>query len=119
MSKYGRPAHGGAFDLVKIAAELRTADEYAREGHTAHTLLREDDLRIVVVVMKAGARMGEHRAQETAAIHGLSGHVRLHLPDEAMDVRAGHLLVLERGLHHDVEAVVESAFLLTLGWQAK
>lgn len=116
MSKYGRPPHGGLFDLTAIASELRTADAYAREGHTAHTLLREDDLRIVVVVMKAGARMAEHRARETAAIHGLDGHVRLHLPGTTTDVRVGELLVLEPGLQHDVEAVLDSAFLLTLGW---
>jgi quercetin dioxygenase-like cupin family protein len=116
MSKYGRPTHGGLFDLAGIAAELRTSEAYAREGHAAHTLLREDDLRMVVVVMKAGARMAEHRAQETAAIHGLSGHVRLHLPDETTDVRASQLLVLGRGIQHDVEAVLDSALLLTLGW---
>ncbi len=96
MSKYGTPTHGGMFDPAAIASELRAADAYAREGHTARTLLREDDLRIVVIAMKAGARMGEHQANETAAIHALSGHVRLHLPDETTDVRAGQLLVLAR-----------------------
>jgi quercetin dioxygenase-like cupin family protein len=117
MSKHGRPTHGGKFDLAAIDSELRGSDAYTREGHTAHTLVREDDLRIVVIVMKAGARMAKHRADETASIHGLSGHVRLHLPDdETTDVHAGQLLVLERGVQHDVEAVLDSALVLTLGW---
>jgi len=29
------------------------------------------------------------------------------------------LLVLEKGLRHDVEATEESAFLLTLGWKGR
>jgi len=98
---------------------MRREDAYRREGHTARTLVREQDLRIVLVVMKAGARIAEHRANDTASVHTLSGHVRLELPGKTSDLPAGRLLVLERGLRHDVEAVVESAFLLTLGWQAK
>jgi len=45
--------------------------------------------------------------------------VSVRVANNAVDVPAGRLLVLERGLRHDVEAVAESAFLLTLGWQAK
>lgn len=57
-----------------------------------------------------------HRVDEPAAIHGLVGHVRLHLPSATTDVRAGQLLILEPGMQHDVEAVLDCAFLLTLGW---
>jgi quercetin dioxygenase-like cupin family protein len=108
-----------AIDVAGVDAEMRTSDAYAREGHTARTLVREPDLRIVLVVMRAGARIAEHRAKDTASIHALRGHVRLRLPDKVADVPSGRLLVLERGIPHDVEAVVDSAFLLTLGWQAK
>lgn len=114
------PTHQGpVFDLAAIDAEMRREDAYQREGHTARTLVREDDMRIVLVVMRAGTRIAEHRANDTASIHALSGHVRLRLPDNTVDLPAGRVLVLERGLRHDVEAVAESAFLLSLGWQAK
>ncbi len=118
MSKYGRPTPEGIFDLAAVDSELRASEAYIRNGHTAHTLVREDDLRIVAVVMKAGACMAEHHAKETATVHGLSGHVRLRLPETTTDVGPGQLLVLERGIQHDVEAIVDSAFLLTLGWSA-
>ncbi len=110
---------GTAFDLSAIEAEMRQEDAYRSEGHTARTLVREQDLRIVLIAMKAGARIAEHRASDTVSIHALSGHVRLRLPDKVADLPAGRLLALGRGLRHDVEAVEESAFLLTLGWQAK
>ncbi len=119
MSKPEPTHQGPVFDLADISAEMRREDAYQRDGHTARTLIREDDMRIVLIVMRAGARMAEHRANDTASIHALSGHVRLRIPDNAVDLPAGSLLVLERGLRHDVEAVTESAFLLTLGWQAK
>ena len=68
--------------------------------------MRAPDLRIVLVVMRAGARIAEHRAAETVAVHAVSGHIRLRVPDR--------LLVLEKGVRHDVEAIQESAFLLTI-----
>ena len=66
--------------------------------------------------MKAGARIAEHRADETAPVHALSGHVRLCLLHKVADSAAGRLLVIER-LKRDIEAVAESASLLTLGWR--
>ena len=102
--------------LADLDQDMRQEDAYARDGHTARTLVREPDLRVVFVTMRAGARLAEHRAKDTAAIHALSGHVRLQLPDGVVDLPAGRLLVLERGVHHDVEAVEESSFLITLAW---
>jgi quercetin dioxygenase-like cupin family protein len=119
MSKRELTHQGIIFDLASLDAEMRREDAYQREGHTARTLVREQDLRVVLVVMKMGARIAEHQANDTASVHALSGHVRLQLSDKTADLPAGRLLVLERGLRHDVEAVAESAFLLTLGWQPK
>jgi len=48
-----------AFEIVDIAREMRAEDTYARDGHTARTLVREADLRIVLMVMKAGSIMKE------------------------------------------------------------
>lgn len=109
--------HEIIFDLAAVDSELRKEDAYQRDGHTARTLVRKPDLRIVLIVMKTGARIAEHHADETACVHAVSGHVRLRLPDQVAQLAAGQLLVIERGLKHDVEAVAESAFLLTLGWR--
>ncbi len=117
MMKPASTERGAVFDLAAAERELRTQDAYARDGHTARTLVREADLRIVLLVMRAGSQIAEHHADETASIHALAGQVRLHLPDHVVELAAGQLLVLEPGLRHDVEAVGDSACLLTLGWQ--
>lgn len=119
MTKPELTSRRAVFDLAAAAAEMRRGDAYVREGHTARTLVREPDLRIVLVVMKAGTRIAEHQANDTASVHTVTGHVRLHLPETIADMPAGRLLVLERGLRHDVEALEESAFVLTLGWKGK
>lgn len=107
---------GACFDLKEIEATLRSEDQYQRTGQAARTLVRTDDMRIVVIVLSEGGRLAEHRAQETASIQVLSGQVRLALPDRELKLKQGQCLVLKGGLEHDVEAPEPAAILLTLGW---
>ena len=112
-----KPSDDGAtFDLLSIARELRESDAYLREGQTARTLTRSEDLRTVLVVLSAGASIPEHHADVTTTVHTLTGSIRLKLPDRSVELAAGRLLVLGTGLPHDVHAEVDSTFLLTLGW---
>ena len=117
MTKPDSPLAGTVFDLATAERELRAENAYAHSGHAARTLIIEQDLRIVLVVLRGGSRIREHRADETASIYGLSGHLRLNVNDKVLELRGGQLLVLQGGLRHDVEAEVDSAFLLTLGWR--
>ena len=119
MTEPAPTGRGATFDLGAVDREMRQEAAYLREGHTARTLVREPDLRVVLVVMKAGARIAEHRADETASVHTLSGRIRLRLPDQTVELPPRGLLVLPKGLRHDVEAAEESAFLLTLGWRGR
>jgi quercetin dioxygenase-like cupin family protein len=105
-----------AFDLGAIERELLVDGAYERNGHSARTLARTTDLRVVFIAMKGGGSIAEHYTNETASIQMLSGHIRLKLPDRTVDLRSGQLLVLGLGLPHDVEAMEDSAFVLTLGW---
>jgi quercetin dioxygenase-like cupin family protein len=110
---------GAVFDLATIDRELRAEESFLREGHTARTLVREPALRIVLVVMKAGARIAEHRAQEVTSIQALTGNVRLTLSDRLLELGAGRVLVVAPDLRHQVEAVADSALLLTLAWSER
>lgn len=116
MSGVQSAEQGVVFDLSVVDRELRQEDAYQRAGHTARTLVRSPDLRVVVLVMKGGARIAEHQAQQSASIHTVSGQLRLHLPDRTVDLPAGQILALAPGLRHDVEAISDTMFVLTLGF---
>ncbi len=106
-----------AFDLRREADRLRGESPWSQHGRNAVTLVKHSDLRIVFILMKAGARMQEHHAGARISVHTLTGHARLHLGDRTLDLPAGHLLALERDVVHDLEAVEESSVLLTIAWQ--
>lgn len=119
MGSMARPSIAGgiSFDLAALDVELRKTPAYQASGFTSRTLVRESDLRVVLAVMKAGARMVDHHAERTATVQTLSGRLRLHLPGKPVDLPAHHLLALEAGVHHDVEALEQSAFVLNIGWR--
>ena len=98
--------------------KLKKAPSWQREsGRSAETLVKYEEFRIVLVRMKPGSYMSHHRAEGPISIHALEGKIRVHLPADRMEeLEPGDLLTLERCLEHDVEALEESAFLLTIAW---
>jgi quercetin dioxygenase-like cupin family protein len=101
-------------DLAREARELREDETWRREGHTAKTLVKNDSLRIVLIDMKEGARLGEHQTDSRISIQVLTGKVSVRLPGGSHAVAAGQLLAVDESLPHDVEALEPSTFLLTL-----
>ena len=65
--------------------------------------------------MKTSTRMDEHRAEGRSSIQCLAGKLRIHLTSaQKAEIAAGDVLVLDAGIPHNVEALAESAFLLTI-----
>ncbi|MGB9072475.1 MAG: hypothetical protein WCC22_07360 [Terriglobales bacterium] len=105
------------FDLQKELQQLRQQDSWQREtGRSSKTLAKYPDFRIILVLMKARTQMNEHRAEGRVSIHHLLGTICIHLSDQKVNVSAGQLLVMDCGVLHNIEAVEESAFLLTIAW---
>jgi quercetin dioxygenase-like cupin family protein len=106
-----------AFDLTHEIAQLHEETAWQQGDRNAKTLVKEADFRIVLIALRAGARMEEHRAAGRISVQTLAGHIRLHTVGTNVDLPTGRLVSLERDVPHDVEALEESAFLLTIAWQ--
>ncbi|MGN6593088.1 MAG: cupin domain-containing protein [Terriglobales bacterium] len=105
------------FDLNGEIQHLKQQSAWqSGSGPSSTTLVKHPDLRLVLVAMRRGEHLPEHRTAARITVHALSGHLRLHLDGGDQDLAAGQVLVLDRELHHDVEALQDSSFLLTLAW---
>jgi quercetin dioxygenase-like cupin family protein len=78
--------------------------------------VKEPDFRIVLIALRAGARLDEHRAAGRIIIQTLAGHVQLQTSGAIVELPVGRLVSLERDVPHTVEAVAESALLITIAW---
>lgn len=104
------------FDLGTEMNTLRHEAAWMETGRNSKTLVKHPDFRLVLTIMKAGIQAHEHKADARISIHSLKGRLRLHLKDQTVELPAGSLLALDRGVVHDVEAVKDTAFLLTISW---
>ena len=103
------------FDLAAEIHRLKAETTWST-GQNARTLVKHDDFRVVLTALKAGARIPEHRTAGRISIHALSGQIQVKASGRTFRLRAGGLLALDRSVPHEVEALEESAFLLTIAW---
>ena len=104
------------FNLEREIAQLHQEEVWLRTGRNSKTLVKQPDFRIVLIALQKGGHLEEHSADARISIYTLGGHVKLQLPEQTVDLPLGHLLVLDRALEHDLEALEESAILLTISW---
>ena len=104
------------FNLTAETERLRRQEHWLKDGRISETLVKYSDFRIVLILMKAGTIMQEHKADARISIQGLTGRVMVQLPEKTVQISSGDLLVLEKCLPHDVRAVEDSAFLLSISW---
>lgn len=74
---------------------------------------KDDALNILLLVLKERARLAEHRTKGPIAVHVLSGAVRFSAGSEQVVLSSGSMAALDRNIVHSLEAIEESAVLLT------
>ena len=103
------------FDLPAEVHRLH-AEKGWSTGHNTRTLIKYDDFRVLLTVLQAQKRIPQHKTKGRISIQVLSGHVQLKAAGRTFSLRAGGLLALDQEVPHEVEALEESAFLLTIAW---
>ena len=93
---------------------LKQESTWRTSRRNAITLTKEPTLRLVLLLLGKGTKMPEHQAVGPLTLHVLSGSVAFRAGDRAEEVGSGELIVLESAIGHEVEALEESACLLTL-----
>lgn len=103
------------FDLNQEISECEHKKPW-QSGTFARTLFKKTDFRIVLILMEPSARMNEHHADGTLSVHVLKGRIAFGVDGSRQELSAGNLLTLAASIKHDVEALEDSAFLLTISW---
>ncbi len=109
------PGRSAEFGFGKEVEELRNSPEW-ESGIAKKVLIRYPDLQVTLRRMMASARIPTHHNPGRICVQTLLGHIRMHADGNLFDLPQGAMLVLDRAVTHDVEAVEESAFLLTVAY---
>ena len=100
-------------DLGAVLTELH-GESAKGQSRGAITLVKESGMSLVLAHLHAGGTLQEHSAPGPATVQVLDGHVRMEIGDESIDVPAGRVVAFKGGVRHRVEAIEDSALLLTI-----
>lgn len=105
------------FQLPALSGDLKSQDEYERSGVSAITLARDDHVTLVLVALRKGSVMREHRAPSAAMVLLLSGRVRFVAGSDGAwtDLEPGSLAAFSAEVPHAVEALEDAAYLVIIG----
>lgn len=102
------------FDLRRALADLRAEPHGALDGHRQITLYHRAPVAQVLFAFEAGGKLDRHTTQGLVTIHALEGHLMVKADGRDHSLGAGHVLVLDPDVPHDVRALEASAMLLTV-----
>lgn len=103
------------FDLAREMVDSEQKRPWPM-GHFARMLFKKPDFRMVLISMDKGSILKEHHADGTISVQVLKGSIRFTAQGEDYHLGANGVLTLGASIKHEVEALEESAFLLTIAW---
>jgi len=109
-----RPTAGEMLSLKVMdeTARLKARPEWSSVDRLAVSLVKDDALNILLMVLKKGARLAEHRTKGPIAVHVLAGSVRFSAGGKYAELSSGSIAALDREVVHELEALEESIVLL-------
>ena len=85
--------------------------EYDDEGFNPKVLMNEPGCNMVLLSMRAGQLIPEHRSKGMVTVHAIRGHVSL-FAGFRNELYAGEVISIEEGVPHRIEAIEDSALLV-------
>jgi quercetin dioxygenase-like cupin family protein len=101
------------YDLTAELGQLQAESEWQRGDRNAITLVKEGDLRMTLTALRRGGRLDAHRTDGYTSIQVMAGRLRV-VSTDTHDLESGELVVIGRGIVHEVLALEDAAFLLTI-----
>ncbi len=101
-------------ELEGLVEKANEEKQKGRAGIARAKLLSHPDLRLTLIYLASGAQIEQHYNPGRIVVHTIAGHIRMHAAEKVFDLPVGAVLALDRAVPHDVEALEESAFLLTV-----
>jgi quercetin dioxygenase-like cupin family protein len=93
---------------------LTSEDEWLSGKRDGITLVKYPHMRVVLVALRKGTRMREHKMRGPISLFVVQGRIHIEAGSTSYKVRKKELVTLRTAILHDVQADQDSVFLLTI-----
>ena len=102
-------------DLKAEITRLKSEPAWASGDRHGTSLVKGDGINVALMLLKKGAKLQEHHTKAPITVHLLEGRINFIAGAKPHLLTAGMLLALDRAIAHSVEALEDSALILTVG----
>lgn len=103
-----------SFSIEKEIEKLQNENAWKEGDRNAVTLQKNSRLRVVLISLRKNATLKEHQVEGPITLYMISGKISFITDDGKIIAGANELIVLEKTIPHDVEALEDSVFILTV-----
>lgn len=100
--------------LAPFLERMRDEQAIQKFGRDSITLVRDDGLDVVLVALKSGGTLAEHRAPGPITVLVLEGRIAFSANGQRLEAGPHELVTLEAHAPHALEALEPSAVLITI-----
>ena len=105
------------FDTDALISQIKSEEAWTRSDRNSLTIFKNDTLCMVIVGLHPEAAMKKHSATGSITVQVLQGDIIFETLNQKSELTRGKMIALPAGIPHQVYAVKESFFLLTLALQ--
>ena len=105
------------FDTDALISQIKSEEAWSRSDRNSLTIFKNDTLCMVIVGLHPEAAMKKHSATGSITVQVLQGDIIFETLNQKSELTRGKMIALPAGIPHQVYAVKESFFLLTLALQ--
>jgi quercetin dioxygenase-like cupin family protein len=102
------------FSIDKEIDRMKKESSWIDGDRDAITLQKNSSLRVVLITMHKGAVLHKHKVEGPITVFVLSGKIIFSAGDDKTNASENELIVLEKTIPHDVEALEDAVFILTI-----
>lgn len=94
--------------------KLKKEKAWLNGDRNAVTLQKNSNLRVVLITLHKGTSLHEHTVEGPITLFVISGKINFIAGEEKVQAESNGFIVLEKAIPHDVEALEDTTFILTI-----
>jgi quercetin dioxygenase-like cupin family protein len=107
------------FSIAEETSQLRQEPEWISGTRNSVTVVKTDNLSIVLTAIKKDATLCGHEVEGPITLQVISGAVKFGVAGEPLTLKTGTVIALDKAIAHDLQAFEDSELLLTIVKEVK
>lgn len=101
-------------NLNKAQEQIKSEPAWFNSDRNAITLFKSEGLRIILMALHTEAELKAHKAPGIITVQVLEGEIKFKTGKQESNLGKDEMLTLHAGITHNVFAIKEAVFLLTI-----